>query len=206
MAKVTNHPDIRPPGYAQVWSREPFVVLKNDSWPKRDLPAERKGDELRLGVEWKLDIPGPCWLILMSTLPVASAADENVMDDWRVLRVKRADSQHALENIPDAAHLPIYPGVNVIEFEALPTPTPTPEPEPGVPPEPVPPEPTPTPEPEPDPNAPALPHMIVLWQRGSAPLDVRGALSLALEPDLMRPIVTAVVGAVEAQAERDRRL
>jgi hypothetical protein len=48
-----------------------------------------------------------------------------------------------------------------------------------------------------------LPHVVIFWLKDGSPLEAKGALSVAIDADLMRPIVDAAVTAAIAQTERD---
>ena len=49
-------------GYPQAWMPAPFCVA---TWWDGVQCSEHKGDELRIGAGWKLDLPTPAWLTLV---------------------------------------------------------------------------------------------------------------------------------------------
>jgi len=53
-------------GATQVWMAEPFCAAV---WFDGEQCAEHKGDELRIGAGWKLDLPLPAWLLLVGRRP-----------------------------------------------------------------------------------------------------------------------------------------
>jgi hypothetical protein len=118
MARITNHPDKKTVAYAELWSREYFIAA---FWYKATLFAERKGDVYGIGAEYKVDVPGPCYVLVEGGMPSSGA---------RFLRLVGVETGD-LEN----AESPVYPGVNVLAFEAeAPQPEPPTEPEPPTPP------------------------------------------------------------------------
>jgi hypothetical protein len=45
--------------------------------------------------------------------------------------------------------------------------------------------------------------VVIFWLKDGSPLEAKGALSVAIDADLMRPIVDAAVTAAMVQTERD---
>jgi len=145
--------DIQTVNYAQVWSNERFQLEANSKWwPKAGLLCEDKGDELGIGAVYKIDVPGPCWLLW-----------EGTTAEYRIMQVVYAGE--TIDSPPNRQFLPVRPGVNVLSFENGSEPEPEPDPEPGPDPEPEP-EPDPEPEPEPEPFPPVeqgLPRYITFY-------------------------------------------
>jgi hypothetical protein len=130
MARITNYPDLKTFNYAELWSAHPLIV---STWYGRiPLPSEDKGDVHGVGARWKVDVMAACFAVWEGTLATGT----------RAMRLVSAAGVEQLENPPGAAFLPVYPGVNVLDFEA----EAPPQPEPG-----------PPQEPEPQPPTPPLP-------------------------------------------------
>jgi len=136
-----------------------------------------------LGLEYKTDVPGPCWVTWDGTWP----------GGVRLIRLQQAADEAALDNPPSDLFEPVRPGVNEMRFAD--------EPEPELPPGPSPPDSKPE-----DPELPsetAQVDAVVYWRRHSTPLIVEGAISLALDDDLMDFVVDATVYVAREQKERD---
>jgi hypothetical protein len=149
VATITNYQDRRTVAYAELWSAESFIVSRNTLWWPRagSLPAERKGDERGIGGVYKVDIPGPCWVVW-----------EGTTEGVRILQTQQAASAGQLDSPPGLAFLPVYPGVSVVTFEGtIPQPEPAPDPSPL---------PDPMPQPDPIPEPAWVPQVVTFYGSG----------------------------------------
>lgn len=131
---ITHYPDFPTVNYAQLWLKQPFVILANSNWwPVSPLPSEAKRDEWEIGYQNKIDIPGPCWVV------VGGSALATVGTMGKFLRLVEAANEDMLDSPPGDQFLPVRHGVNALDFDDMPEPSPQPEPSPE-----------PSPDPEPD--------------------------------------------------------
>jgi hypothetical protein len=165
----------------QIWMAGPFEV---STWyAPAPLRAERKGDELRVGAPFKLDLAGPAWLVLVGRKPDGT---------WTLLAVAKANDQP-----PVAAAVPVEGPVLATIVEDEPAPEPEPEPEPA-------------PEPEPDkpPLDPANIDCLILWRDGVPGVPaIPKSYVVLVAPDLMDALLGVVreklIETIGAQIVRD---
>jgi hypothetical protein len=130
--KLTHRPDLETRYYAELWATEPFDILP---WWQRGvrLPAERKGDERRIGCQFKFDLGAPGWAIWEGT---SQPGPWEGLPEARVVILVAAANEAMLDRDPPApGALPIRRGVNVLAWDeegASPFPTPAPSPVPDA--------------------------------------------------------------------------